>query len=359
MAATLADAAPAKCRYVNLADIPVKLADLYPVVDANVHGQPSALLLGTGSEVTVLTITRDAVDQLHGRKAISEANDKERKATALMRIINDLSIGPVHATSFQAMLHIADAPDPSLKFDAELGANTLFSHDVELSLAQGELKLFDPAACGQAFLAYWDENAQVVEMAKMSSHDWRPVIKVEVNGKVLRAVIDSGTRASTITLEAAARLGVTPALPGVVQVVSDGKPENDAWVAPFDSFKIGEEAVGHPKIRIADYWRHLSPASGSNLEEENMRGLETDMVLGADFLRAHRVLFAVSQQRLYFSYAGGKVFADVEEQKQIERATPVVYTVFSCGMGLNLEKGFGCAGLTQMPPVALEKIKLQ
>jgi hypothetical protein len=33
-----------------------------------------------------------------------------------------------------------------------------------------------------------------------------------------------------------------------------------------------------------------------------------DMLLGADFLRSHRVLLAMSQRRLYFSYVGGRVF---------------------------------------------------
>ena len=32
------------------------------------------------------------------------------------------------------------------------------------------------------------------------------------------------------------------------------------------------------------------------------------MLLGADFLRSHRVLIAHSQQQMYFTYAGGTVF---------------------------------------------------
>lgn len=33
-----------------------------------------------------------------------------------------------------------------------------------------------------------------------------------------------------------------------------------------------------------------------------------DIVLGADFLRAHRVLTAMSQRRFYLSHNGGEVF---------------------------------------------------
>jgi hypothetical protein len=32
------------------------------------------------------------------------------------------------------------------------------------------------------------------------------------------------------------------------------------------------------------------------------------MLLGADFLRSHRVLVAHSQRKIYFTYAGGPVF---------------------------------------------------
>jgi len=31
-------------------------------------------------------------------------------------------------------------------------------------------------------------------------------------------------------------------------------------------------------------------------------------VLGADFLKSHRVLFAMAQRRIYLSYEGGPVF---------------------------------------------------
>ena len=33
------------------------------------------------------------------------------------------------------------------------------------------------------------------------------------------------------------------------------------------------------------------------------------MLLGADFLRAHRVLVSHSQRKMYFTYLGGPVFA--------------------------------------------------
>jgi hypothetical protein len=45
------------------------------------------------------------------------------------------------------------------------------------------------------------------------------------------------------------------------------------------------------------------------IRDESSRGIgRVDVVLGADFLRAHRILFAMSQHRLYMSYLGGDPF---------------------------------------------------
>ncbi len=45
-----------------------------------------------------------------------------------------------------------------------------------------------------------------------------------------------------------------------------------------------------------------------------------DMLLGADFLRSHRVLLAMSQRRLYYTYYGGKVFDNDDEPKAAANA---------------------------------------
>ena len=39
------------------------------------------------------------------------------------------------------------------------------------------------------------------------------------------------------------------------------------------------------------------------------------MLLGADFLRAHRLLVAHSQRKIYFTYAGGTVFQETRALK--------------------------------------------
>ncbi len=63
------------------------------------------------------------------------------------------------------------------------------------------------------------------------------------------------------------------------------------WIAPFQSFKIGDEEVRNTKLRIGEL------------------GLPyTDMLIGADFFLSHRIYVASSQNKLYFTYNGGPVF---------------------------------------------------
>jgi hypothetical protein len=108
----------------------------------------------------------------------------------------------------------------------------------------------------------------------------------------------------------AARLGVTPDSPGVIAGGKGGglggQPV-DYWTGPFESVVIGNETIKDTNIRFADLWRHATYTPiGSHLPQKVE--LTASMLLGADFLRAHRVLVAHSQRKIYFTYAGGPVF---------------------------------------------------
>jgi hypothetical protein len=74
-----------------------------------------------------------------------------------------------------------------------------------------------------------------------------------------------------------------------------GDEHVDSWFATFDSFAIGQESMKKVDLQVVD---------DSSLGR--VRGF--DVVLGVDFLRVHRILFAMSQDRLYMSYLGGDPF---------------------------------------------------
>jgi hypothetical protein len=124
------------------------------------------------------------------------------------------------------------------------------------------------------------------------------------------AQLDSGATFSMLSMVAAGQLGLDPQTPGATPagcIRGLGRERLDAWLLPLESFAIGEETIRNPKIPFADLWQHMrADHVGSNLRRP-LANLP-DMLLGADFLRAHRVLVSQSQHKLYFSYEGGTVF---------------------------------------------------
>jgi hypothetical protein len=107
-------------------------------------------------------------------------------------------------------------------------------------------------------------------------------------------MIDSGAAVSSITSDAAKRLGIPFDTPGVTRggdLVGIGNYTTSRWFVTVKRFQIGDETVENAEMAVED--------SGMN---------SAHVTLGADFLRAHRVLFAMSQTKLYFSYVGGEPF---------------------------------------------------
>jgi tetratricopeptide (TPR) repeat protein len=117
--------------------------------------------------------------------------------------------------------------------------------------------------------------------------------KATLNGKPIKVMFDTGASRSFLTDLAANRAGVRRDAAGVTDAglavgIAGGGVES--WVAPFDSFELGDE-----KIRNTRIWVGKS-------------AFDIDMLLGADFFLSHRVLVSHSQHRLYFTYSGGPVF---------------------------------------------------
>jgi tetratricopeptide (TPR) repeat protein len=169
--------------------------------------------------------------------------------------------------------------------------------DVEYDLAQGVIRLMKAEDCRKAQLAYWAGTSQpysVIDIEPTSRAMWHTVGSGFVNGKEIRVMFDTGAGTSFLSLRAAERAGVKPDSPGVVPGgVSYGIDRNTymTYIAPFASFKLGDEEIKNTRLRIGD-----------------LRLQDVDMLIGPDFFLSHRIYVANSQHKLYFTYNGGPVF---------------------------------------------------
>lgn len=179
-----------------------------------------------------------------------------------------------------------------------LGANLLDVADLEIDLAHGKLTLFKADHCDKASLAYWVKDGQYnVADIESSDHkgDRRTFFNVTINGKKVRALLDSGAVATVLGRDAAERVGIDLNAPGVR---AGGKSSGigaklmKSWIVNIDTFSVGTETIQHSQMQVID---------------GNM-GNNTDMLLGVDFLLAHHMFIANGKRKAYFTYNGGRVF---------------------------------------------------
>jgi clan AA aspartic protease (TIGR02281 family) len=181
--------------------------------------------------------------------------------------------------------------------DGLLGANLLDFADLEIDLAHGKMTLFKADHCDNSSLAYWvkDGKYNVADIEAVSDHDRRTFISVTINGKKVRALLDSGAPATVLSRDAAERAGIDLNAPDVKVARSThgiGAKLLKTWTVSVDSFSVGSETIQHSQMQVLD----------------GKIGDRTDMLLGVDFLLAHHMFIGNSTEKAYFTYNGGRVF---------------------------------------------------
>ncbi|WP_266181903.1 aspartyl protease family protein [Dyella humicola] len=206
-------------------------------------------------------------------------------------------------TTFKNVAFIVGGSDAG---DGLLGANLLDFDDLDIDLAHGKLTLFKAEHCDKSALAYWvkDDNYNIADIEPADNQfDQRTFFNVTINGKKVRALLDSGATATLLTRDAAERAGINLHAQDVRAGMSSyglGAKQLKTWTVRVDSFQVGTEIIQHSKMQVIDG----DIGDGS-----------TDMLLGVDFLLAHHMFIANSQKKAYFNYNGGRVFtfADAPE----------------------------------------------
>jgi tetratricopeptide (TPR) repeat protein/predicted aspartyl protease len=185
--------------------------------------------------------------------------------------------------------------------EVSLGANVLDFADLEIDLAQGKVTLFKPDGCRKSALAYWVKGGGTYEVAELrpavDPQDRRSFVDVTINGKSVRALLDSGAAVTLLGRRAAERVGIDlhgAGLEPAGRVGGLGAKTYQSWVVPINTFSVGTETIQHSKMLVMD---------------GNFGDGSTGMVLGVDFMLAHHMYIANSQRKLYFTYNGGRVFS--------------------------------------------------
>jgi tetratricopeptide (TPR) repeat protein/predicted aspartyl protease len=281
----------------KLAETPVTMNGLKPTVPVKVNGRPELFVLDTGDFFTMMSAATAEKDGVPTRDLPFGFN------------VSGFGGGQVNARLGRAATFSfagVDLPNRDIVVGGRiggmgaglLGQELLVSFDVELDLANGVMRIWRPQNCGDANLAYWAVDGKPVSaidiQATSLTHD-HIVASAYVDGKLVHVMFDTGAGTSSISRQGAARAGVKindaqvkPA--GLSHGLGSGDVET--YIAPFASFRLGDEEIKNALLRISD-----APSRGDH-----------DMLIGADFFLSHRVMISNSQHKLYFTYNGGPVF---------------------------------------------------
>jgi predicted aspartyl protease len=297
-------AAHAQCKYKRLGAIPTEWAGPRLVVDGSVNGTPTKMVVDTGATDTSVSSALAERLNLTLSHAYGEAAGIGGRSALSLARLSELSIGPFkwHRTQVAVVWNAAKGLS-----DVLVGGNVLLQNDVELDGKQ--ILLFSPSGCADAALGYWADDVPWVPTEAVTSEDLRTVVTVLINGQPVRALIDTGAPHTILDTAVARRLGFDPddARARVGETGGIGAHTTVLSTATFDTIAIGPEIVRHARLYVTDLWRGVKDdyhqTSTARYVDE-----QPQMLLGADFVRSHHLLFASSQRRLYFSYLGGEVF---------------------------------------------------
>jgi len=282
-----------KCTMVKVDQWPVRFANGLLLIDGAINGHKVGILLDTGLTRTMifrpvaarlgLTTRKDRNHWVSGVGGDSVAESAD---------VGEFKIGD--SIRRHGPMMVAGEHDFGDGIGVVLGEDFFQNVDVEFDLKNHSVRLFEPRNCAGASLAYWTTaGAQEVEIEAINPTRPRIFVPVKINGLPIVALFDSGASTSIVHRVIAGRLGVRPETPGVVVVDKlrgVGKEPIDVWGGPFESFEIGNEAIKTTSIPFGDI------------------GTSAQMLLGTDFLLAHRLLVSHSQRKIYFTYVGGPVF---------------------------------------------------
>lgn len=284
MVAAPVRAAAQDCRPERRAEIAESPMGNVPVVTVRVDGRPADLLFDTGAERTILTPA--AASRLGIVAHYEYARHMRSIGTAVSGGTAKLAnfvVGGMTTRGFRVLVGSVSLPVVDGRpLDGLLGADFFDDFDVDIDLANRRVLLYAPQSCPSEAPA-WGEPYTTIA-ANRSLHD-RLFFPVALDGHRLAALIDTGAQLTALDASSAAAMGVTGAelahdpvttLRGAAAEIVKSHAHR------FMRLDIAGQVVRDPVIMVAPL------------------GLQdADLVLGADFLRGHRVWLSYASHRVF------------------------------------------------------------
>ena len=281
LAACADQPAPTGCVMHELAVLPVLNDRRQPIIRATVDGVPVAFIVDTGARVS--TVFEEAAAMLN--LPVSFENRHVLVGTGGAVFARDATIQTLrldHLVARDVQLVTAGrwrGRVDGLPLAGLFGGDFLAGYDVAFDLPAHRVSLYREQNCGD-HLRPWPDG--IAFRIPFHLHNETEVdLPIAINGHEVTAVLDSGAGRSVLDRAAGREGGATDASmaadPATFGTGIDGN-RNLMRLHRFDSLQVGPERVAPAVVEVGD--------TGINL-------------LGADYLRSHRVWISYPHQVLY------------------------------------------------------------
>ena len=319
--------ARAECKILQVAEFAVSDRGNRPLLDGMINGQPIKVLVDTGATTSVMW--EDQAREL-GLSLVPNPYAHTYGATGKDRVlqtsIKHLRIGSL-AINDQDIAVIGSSGDHRGSEAALiLGENFLANFTTEFDLAHGVMRLLRPQGCQPEQMVYWNKPYSLAELEPTNINDPSIELMVNLNGKQVRALLDSGASTSIISTSAARRVGVKVQTDAGTSFGIAGKPIATS-LGVFDDIQVGDETVRNVTLRIADLFERDKEVQTGAVVAAPVGDFPT-MLLGGDFFQSHRVIVMLKERKLLFTYNGGPIFQvrasgdDTSENAPISGSAP-------------------------------------
>jgi predicted aspartyl protease len=169
-----------------------------------------------------------------------------------------------------------------------LDPDMMNNFDIDFDFAGGTTYLFSQDHC-PAQVVYWTQTGFIA--IPMETAPSGPIcVPVTINGKSVRAILDTGAVTSVMSMSTAESLGIKPDDPDLKLKRSyglDGRYKE--YTYPFKSLALDGLTVNNPHITI--------------MSDNTIGRLDSDMILGIGFLHQLHLYIASWERKLYITPA--------------------------------------------------------
>jgi hypothetical protein len=288
-----------ECKLKRFASIPISPINGQILVDSSINGEAVKLLVDTGSWGN--SLAQNFVNRTHGAK--SDTPNGFGLTGKIIRgetHIDQLTLGG--AVARDAVFGIAnlggDGSDG--RPVGLLGAAFLAHFDVEIDPGARRMNLFSQDHCPGSGV-YWAK--EFFRLPIDLTPDKHLTAQIEIDGKVLHGLIDTG--ASVTTMRLAVARAVFDISPDAVapqdhrsMIGADGT-KIDSFTHSFKSLRFGDITLHDTKVMIGD----IDSGKGYVTTGSRITGLadQPDVIIGLSLLSRLHLFIAYSEPALYFT----------------------------------------------------------